>query len=186
MCNTLDSTQGCGFELNVNTASCPQWSRGLSVLTARQIRREQKQVLPKTVDSDAIMERVGENNLFMCVCHLEVSCLHSLCLLSPDMWPHYCHPQTFESIVFNYSWTTAQHCLLGNQSQPRVNSLIGVLTSTPKTTDQRWRKGTSQSRGKRVWLFIKRGEDEREKGSQCCNGGAAGKAVHDICKMCHY
>ncbi|MEQ2171680.1 hypothetical protein GOODEAATRI_013245, partial [Goodea atripinnis] len=29
----------CGFELNVNTASCPQWSKELSVLTAGQIRR---------------------------------------------------------------------------------------------------------------------------------------------------
>lgn len=118
----------------------------------------------------------GQEFLLVCVCLCVCVSLRSKLssqLVFADMWPHYCHPQTPESIMFNYSWTTTQHCLLGNQSQPRVNSLIRDLTSAPPNrplhhgTVQRLRKGISQSRGKSwgEWLFIKRCEDEREKRS---------------------
>lgn len=121
---TLDSTQSCGFELNVNTASCPQRSKGLSVSTARQIRR----ALPKIPDSDAMAVWWAKNNS-----RARVSGRSKLSLALhtcwPDIWPHYCRPlpKTQEWLAFDFSGSGTQRCLLANQSQPAASSsLLGL------------------------------------------------------------
>lgn len=157
MCNTLDSTQNCGFELNVNTASCPQRSKGLSVSTAGQIRR----ALPKTPDSDAIAAWWVQNNLRVCVRERKSSSLayvlawYMTSLLSPP-------PQDPKSESCSISHEAGRRAVYSEirASRRLTHHHRGWDTSTSIGCEKV--KSVRAQRAQRAWLFINECEDVRE------------------------